>query len=251
MDLVNVYLDTTGGSRKSRLIDPEKLLKLPDVIRRNVEDGIRKMGQDVLDDLRFGYARAIRERPRREGQHLMQRLMNALNMTVRTPQRDVWVGVFELSVIDRLTRNEGRGTQDKGWFLNLEDGRGEERKHGSKYFAFVELEWAVKLAEEAADRMKLQPTERANFLLDVGEKFKGRHGEGIMVNLEEPLFFQYPNYGHVPGDEHGRGKARNLIGRHGHPGYPALDVLEKVSRDYTKEMKEVATRALEKAAQSL
>jgi hypothetical protein len=248
--LVTVHLDTAGGFRRGRVISPENLLNLPNVIRNNLAEGMKSFGSDMIANLIQGYVRAIRVRPRIEGEHLLERLKSAMTMSVNTPQREVWIGVFELSVIDKLTRNEGQETEQQGWFINLEDGHGDEQKHGSKDFYFIELDYAVLLAEEAADEMHLEAGDRAKFVADVNDRFKGRHGEGIMIKLDEPLFWEYPQFGALPGNN-GRGKARNIVGNRGHPGYAALDVLDEVGLKSRQAMKDIGYSAVNEAAKSL
>lgn len=249
--MLKVYVDTRGGSVKRKEVDADKIRQLPEKIRTSIAGRMVTLAENLLDDLWWGYLKAIRVRPRLEGEHLLDRLRKAMQKTVNSPERQVWVGMFELGMLDRMTRNEGRSTQDKGWFMNLEDGHGDTPRHGSKDWAYVDLDRAVELADDAANHLKLDATRRAKFVADVKEKFAGRHGNGIMVQLDEPLFFDFPEYGRDPGQKFGRGKARNIVGRHGHPGYPALDVMPRVAKDWQKEIKQVAYKAIEDAGNAL
>jgi hypothetical protein len=81
-----------------------------------------------------------------------------------------------------------------GWFALFEHG-GVGYHHGSEKYGFIVIERAVELAEGAADLYEMPDNQKADFVAYVQEVFAGRHGEGIMVELDQPLFFAYPDYG--------------------------------------------------------
>jgi hypothetical protein len=247
MDDIQVYLDPTGRGLGHQ-INPRRLDDIPTFIHQELVKASTNIGKRLLRQLRMAYAVAIRERPRKEGETLRQRLNRALVMDVMQTPQEVAVGIFNLFTIDELTRHEGKGTEDEGWFFLYEDGH-DGLAHGSRRFVFVDLDHAVTLAEDCARWAKLDAEKAAEFVSYVKKVFAGRHGEGIMTKIDAPLFYEFPDYG-TPRDHgyertHDGLEAWNILYTHG-----SLDDARKATR-YSVEGRPVgehwALQELEKA----
>jgi hypothetical protein len=210
-DDIEIFLDSNGQNR--RKVSPRRFEMMPEIVHQELVKAGTSIGKRLLKDLRMAYALAIRERPRKEGETLKKRLAQALTMeVVQTPQ-EVAIGIFDLFTIDELTRNEGKGTEQQGWFFLYEDGH-EGLAHGSARYAFVELEAAIRLAKECAQWAEMKADKEAEFLAYVKDVFQGRHGDGIMTRLDKPLFYEFPDFG-TPEEK----------GFHPHTGLEAWNIL--------------------------
>ena len=72
---------------------------------------------------------------------------------------------------------------------------GNNRVYRSLWYGFLPYDFAKELAEECIRRMRLSDSDAEEFRGYVADRFGGKHGEGIMVKLDIPLFMRYPTFG--------------------------------------------------------
>lgn len=215
-DFVQVHLELDGQDT-GRLVDLNKLPRLAGYLDTSLVRSVKQIQKELRKKVLDGYRKLFYERPRTEGEHLRRRLLKALAIQSVTSDSDsIEMLLFDLDMINRLTMNEGRGTEKTGWFFFFEDGH-VGRAHGGRrtQHAFIPLKVAIMLAEEAADWKNLNQSEKADFLVDMRKAFQGRHGEGIMVDLDDTVFYRYPEFG----TWRDRGFTQT------HPGYEAWNYL--------------------------
>jgi hypothetical protein len=225
-DDVEILLDTKGGFN-GRPVSPLGMLRLMTRMDAAVDRTMDEIGTVMLQMLIRGYQAAIRVEPRERGGELARKLVQCMKYKVESNRGEITVNIFELAKMSRLTMNAGFGTGRVGWFMFYEDGH-IGRGHGSDDWAFVEIDEAKQHAERAISMLKLPGAEADRFRGYVARKFRGRHGDGIMVRTDRPMFFKYPQYGSsVPGDA-STSRAANVLGRTGHKGFYAWNVLRNV-----------------------
>lgn len=209
-----------GG--RSVPIDPGKLSLIGDIYMQEIEKALDRAGKVYLKALRRKMYTEIRQRPRIEGQPLMRRLASAMKISLTNTSSpgapgELHLGVFDWNAIQKATSRPGDDIGMPGWFSLFEDGH-EGFDHGSDKFGFIEVDRAVELAERVAELYRMPDGQKDEFVDYVRDAFAGRHGEGIMVELNQPLFFAYPDYG----------TARDL-GVSPHGGFKAWNTIKKAT----------------------
>jgi hypothetical protein len=229
---VHILLDT--GSGRPVPISPLMLETLHHRVSNALEDRFDALGEEMLKEIIWGYTKAIRVskevRRGRKTKPLREKLIRALKHKVQRNTSEVWLNVFELAAMDKATQGQGKGTETAGWFLFFEDGH-EGRKHWSAKWQWVTLERAMRHAENAADMGNMKGPDRVQFLNKMKRVFAGRLGEGIMVRLDRPLFFEFPQYGMGPD---GKSRASNVLGKYGHKGFEGWNVLAQVGGQFAQ-----------------
>lgn len=228
--------------------DPEGLIRAPAMIHAALADALEVYADDIAADLLNRYTAILRgSRRRADGRMLIDAIRQAMDTLVKRNTKSLRMQVFHYRHVERATRNDGQGTESVGWFAFFEDGhRGLD--HGSDQWTFLSLYGdtetvgAMDLAERCARELDLPSDERSEFLAYVKEHFAGKYGEGIMVNLDRPLFFKYPRWPEdpdrifTPEGEEVRSQqftpARAVLGGLGHPGFEAWNILEQTRRDH-------------------
>ena len=184
------------GTGEPTRLSPVALEKLPEYFAEELEKALNEIGAKMLSNLRALYETVIHERPRNEGQDLRDVIMRGMTDYVERNGDVIELGVFNLSFVKETTHSESYGTanQHRSLFEILEEGYGPNDEWG-----WCPLELGMVLAEEALDKERVpkvsEDDQRATFLSYVAKKFQGRHGDGIMVKLEDPLFLRYPDFG--------------------------------------------------------
>lgn len=122
---------------------------------------------------------------------------------VKRSESEVTLNLFDLNMVRTLTSYDDIGrTRFTNLFEMLEFGRNGQVP-GSDGWGFVSQELAVYLAQAAAmSQDAWEESEKVEFVADIREAFKGRHGDGeppnragIMVELGKPLFRRAPRWG--------------------------------------------------------
>jgi hypothetical protein len=134
------------------------------------------------------YQSVIRDRPRTSGQPIKDVIAKSLRKAIMISGPVIELGAFSLEVAKEETTGPEWGKTQRGVFAALEEG------YEVKFpWGFVSLEEATHLADQAAEMMPAD--KRAEFKAHVAKAFTGRHGDGIMVKVTEPLFFEVPEFG--------------------------------------------------------
>lgn len=185
---------------------------------------LREVANELMLELKRAYA-AHRGPGRLDGEReLADKIISALHFTVHylhgdpSQMPELFMGVLNLQVVRAATGE----TLPSGRFVSVydlvEDGH-TGLQHGSRWYGFLPIESARQLAMQCAAELHL-PQDRANKLLKyVDEKFQGKYGRGIMVKLEDPLFYGFPEFGTAL--EHGVEP---------HPGFTAWNVVQAVGQ---------------------
>ena len=191
---------------------PEQIRVLGRLLMRNVYVQMGTVAEKLTVKLMAAYAAHARDRL--IGQPLAERLQQALYGEVEyvygggtTDAPPVRLQYFDLALMRRLTSTPEDKIGEPGWFNLFEDG-GQDREHGSSKFGFAPLGFAIKTASELSKVEGMGKDERAQFLSRIAVAFRGKHGQGIMVELDKPLFFEFPD-----------GPTAEEAGVIGHPGF--------------------------------
>jgi hypothetical protein len=237
-----------------RPVSLDGINKLPALVREEVNGALKEVADNLLKEIQMAFHVAIRGgegfRKRNAAYKgsspmvLMQRMVPALTKQLISDKQMLGVLVFDLSYMDRITRGEGKKTWTRGWFLRFVDEH-PGYKHGSRDWGFLPQSHARRLAEQCISMMRLD-REKANALRQlVEQKFKGRHDEGededgIMVKLDKPLFFEYPQFG----------KAEKYV--RFHPGYFSWNIFSQAERTLQGDtVKDMLVAAIERAFERL
>jgi len=160
---------------------------------------LEKIAAEMVARLRRLYQ--VHKRQRIDGEpSLQERLAHALYQETVLIDRgggvpDVQMSLFNLEQVYRRTSNRGKGDPAyPGWFALFESGY-QGRMGESRVYGFLPLGQALALAQQAGERLNLDAGDKQNLLQYVQDRMAGKHGEGIMVALHEPLFFAYPEFG--------------------------------------------------------
>ena len=200
-----------------------------DALPIDVARGLRSSLRDVARRLEYMtileyILEGHNERPRVEGEPLLERMMSAMRPNLRqygpNGTDHTVLHFFDLDKIAALTMNEGDRTKNRGWWEFFNDEHAGEA-HYSTEFGFLPLEYAKELATECAVAMKLTQGEATDLMVYVEQHFGGRHGQGIMVKLALPMFNDYPDFG----------KAGKFVKPH--PGYKSWELLNHVFSQIT------------------
>jgi hypothetical protein len=186
------------GSPPGRMVSVNSLLQLPVILAEEVESALIKISTTVLTEIERLYLTVSQPGTRYDGTPtLASRLKLALTREVATAGAgiisEVEMATFSVETIRRLTGNREEGEPVYGWFSLREDGSS-SRRHGSNIYGFLSVEHATSLAEHMGS-MGLSSEKVAELKQHIVENMSGRHGEGIMVKLDEPTFFSYPEFG--------------------------------------------------------
>ncbi len=206
---VQVELSVDDG-RTFRPVTRRQLLSVGRILLTETRKQLDVVAKIVIESLRVAYLQHARQRIDGEPQ-LMEKLRTALRYKLEYigdgENREFEMRAFDLEQARQKTR-----AGSSSWFDMHEDGhRG--RKYGSRLYGFLKLQLAIDLASQCSDRFKLDEGDRAEFLNYVREHMAGKHGEGIMVLIDKPLFFKYRDFGTPL--EHGVGL---------HPGFTAWNI---------------------------
>jgi hypothetical protein len=184
------------GDGAYRALSPDALQKLPDYFAEEFEAALNAAGEKMLANLRALYERVVRERPRFEGARLRRVIMQAMSDYVARYGDQIELGVFDLEFVKTTTHSELYGTekQPRSLFEILEEGYGPNDEYG-----WCPHDLALELAEQCLNVLGVphvnDADQRSDFLIYVDNAFFGRHGDGIMVKLTEPLFYRFPAFG--------------------------------------------------------
>jgi len=188
MSNADVTFEIEFGDGVYVALTPTMLDHLPRVVEDEIGNLLKRVAERMAWMLRDKYQTLIRERPRDEGESLRDQVLQAIVTGFQRRVGTVEVGVFDLGGVERKTRTAGHG--DRSLFEIMEEGY-----ESSGPYCFVSLEAAQHLAQDCADQLHLSDKRREELLNYVNEKFRGRHGEGIMTNCFTWLFVGYPEFG--------------------------------------------------------
>jgi len=181
------FADGTSGRLR-----PEALDQLPEIFAAEFALALAQVGEQMMANLRDLYLRVVHERPRNEGEAIQKVIQKGIEDYVVQHGDDIELGVFNLEAVRSGTHNEAYGTEDqpRSLFDILEEGYGPSDEYG-----WCGKDLAMNLAHVCLDEMHVPSNQHQAFLADVETNFAGRHGDGIMVKLAEPLFFRFPDFG--------------------------------------------------------
>ena len=224
---------TLTGNGSTTPLDPAALGRFNQIFLAAFRIEMRELASQVLDKLHSAYeVHDIHERVD-GGPGLMERLAGAFESHIDAGPNHFEMGIFDLEEAFQGTSQEEYGDPEyPGFFALVEDGHtGEE--HGSELYGFVTLEFALSKAEYLIASFNLDPDAAENFRNYVTTKFAGKYGTGIMVLIDRPLFFEFPQFGKAS--------------KHGirpHPGYTAWNILRNMQQ---RTGKTLFTQAFENA----
>jgi hypothetical protein len=230
---VEILFSDTGATDASsgKPIALTALEDMAKIVMEEIEVELGKLAPVMIADLRHLYQAQLREAPRREGKPLQQVILESMLSQVSQSQYEAELGVFDIGRAASQTR--GPAYHTKGFwslFDLLEEGR-----HGlvpaSRTWAFISRARAMRIAEAAVQwargRLGWDDARARSFLTQIWKRFRGNtigtpDEEGIMVQLDQPLFFQLPAWGGDPNEPQVR-----RAGEFTRPGMPrpALNVL--------------------------
>jgi hypothetical protein len=197
----------------------ESLERLPEILEEEIDKVMVAAGERIESNLRELYERVIRERPRKEGESLKKVVLESLHHMVDKVGGVVKVGVFDEGEAEANTSGQEFGADGRGLFHILEEGYGPSEEWG-----FCPLDLAQDLARKAAEEGGHNPQQVQAFVDEITEKFSGRHGDGIMVDVAKPLFFKFPDFGTPL--EHG------ILPHGGWAGWHVLDTQEEPKKGH-------------------
>ena len=224
-DDIEILLSKSPGD-PGRPITPNQLRYMHRDIRSGLKKAMAKLAADLKSELVYKYQLAIRTVERDSENSLRKKMEKAMIWEVGMDPGEIWMGVFDLAAMEDAWQQD-RGGNNRGWFNLFEDGR-VQPGHGSDTHTFVTLAEAIDLANDCAEEFHLNEEKRDDLIRYVQEVFAGRHGEGIMVANDKPLFFKYPTFGSP--DLHQRTTAGELLHKRGHPGFMAWNVISGMRR---------------------
>lgn len=221
-------LNTRGRSTRGGIqVNPAQLARLPALVYQEMYASMMSLGKTLELDLKFYFAKMIHERRRNpdyekgRSELLWSRMQRAFVHEVQGDPNLLKLVVFDVDAVDQATRNEGYNTRNKGWAMRFIDGH-EGRRHGGEGWGFIDHDFAMKLAKECADKFISDPNKKAEWLMQMDHVFRGRHGEGLMVRLDAPLFFMFPDFG----------KGKDYVNQH--PGFFSWPAIGFVGQEMTK-----------------
>lgn len=228
MSDIKFILNTHGhSSRGGIVVSPSQLARLPSLAFQEIYSALNTMGKTLNLDLKFYFYKMIHERPRNAEYNkgrpelLLNRMMNAFMYEVQGDANLLRLVVFNVDMLDMATRDEGYNTHGRGWAMRFIDGH-EGRRHGGEGWGFIEHDYAMKLAKECANEFISTERKKEVWLTEIDHVFKGRHGEGIMVRLDKPLFFMFPKFG----------LAKKFVNQH--PGFMSWPAIGLVGQEMTR-----------------
>jgi len=123
------------------------------------------------------------------GKSLKERILSAIYFQINQRSDGIELGVFDLGkVIAETSQPEDTVVGGRSVFEMVEDGY-----EPSKAFGFIPHEYAIELAKSAALEHSWSQERTFAFVARVDQSFRGKEGEGIMVNCLEPLFHEFPS----------------------------------------------------------
>jgi hypothetical protein len=236
MTEVDLKVRMTLGDGQVANVRLAALEKLPQFLEEEIDKVMVAAAERIESSLRDLYERVIRERPRKEGESLKKVVMDSLHHMVDSVGGVVQVGVLDEGEAESRTSGEAFGTDVRGLFHILEEGFGPSEEWG-----FCPLDLAKDLASKAAEEGGHTPQQIKEFVNEISEKFSGRHGDGIMVDVTKPLFFKFPDFGTPL--EHG------ILPHGGWEGWHVLDTQKDPTRGHW--IYTLLDQAADKAAQRL
>jgi hypothetical protein len=252
MSDISIQLDLNGGFR-GRNITPDGLRRLPGLMVKELNSTMKLTAQYVLGYLRHKFEAMYREKPRNQNylnadpRLLKQRLAAAYISEVKRNKDEIIVDMFDYRFAEAVTRNEGWRTGSVGWFKFFADAHA-GRAHGSTRFGFISHRLAMDLAEKCADKYIHDEGKKLEWLGDMDRAFKGKHDDpdddknGIMVDLDKPLFFRFPDFG----------KAGKFTHRHhGFHSWPALPETQRWMADREGQVIKDIVAAMNRAAEQV
>ena len=190
-DDIYFEIDFADGNGYRR-ISPDALNHIPQVLNEELDREMLLAAEQLEAKIRFIYGKRIREKNRGEGEKLRDRVFRAIKHHIDMTGESIGLGVFDVDQVRRDTSTpEDRVSRfSRSLFDMMEEGYS-----ASKAYGFLPLDYAVELAQSAATRFEYSPTATARFLEYVKQKFAGKHGEGIMVEVFQPLFWTCEEFG--------------------------------------------------------
>ena len=200
-----------GDGKGFRPISIDALERLPDIFEEEVAKVLSKAAEIMVANIWSMYQAVLREKPRKEGTPIKDVIFQALQKQVEIAGPVIEMNVFNLEYARQKTQGPEWGKSTRSIFEALEEGYSVRHPWG-----FMPLDSAIHLAERAA--FMLSEHKRSEFKARIATAFAGRHGEGIMVLVDKPLFHETPDFG-TPLE----------FGILPHSGWDGWHVLEKVS----------------------
>ena len=177
-----------GDGKGFREVSLNVLEKIPDLFDEELTKVLQQAAEVMLQDLWAMFRSVVRNRPRVEGANIKDVIVKALEQEITRVGPVIALGVFNLELARQETSGPEWDIKRGSVFEALEEG------YEVRYpWGFMPKKLAERLAEEAAQM--LPEGQRLDFKVRISNAFFGRHGDGIMVNVEEPLFFEVPEFG--------------------------------------------------------
>lgn len=235
---IHFLLNTRSKAGGGISLSPDQIGRLPAAVYQSLHATLGQLGITLNFELRFRFYKMIRERPRNaeytqsRSTHLWDRMQPAFRYEVTGTGSSggattgtgsggkLNLNAFDLGYVDKETRGEGFGTRNKGWFMRFADGH-QGRKHVSVEWGFARHRFVMDLAMEASSLIG-DAAKRDMWLREMDTVFLGRHGEGIMVRLDEPMFAILPQFG----------KAGQFVTQH--PGFYSWPAIGQVGQEMTR-----------------
>lgn len=214
-DDVSVYLSVDGGAT-SHPVTARQLRNAGAMIMVEMRKQLDQIVKSFITDLYIQYKAHARNRI--DGSpNLMSQLQSSLATKLEyIPNGEIpELQAYAFDLEEAYAKTQARNVHQPhgSWFGLFEDDH-DGRRHGSRWYGFLALDHALRLADQCADQLfPDKPGQRADLKNHVRENMAGRHGEGIMVRLGEPLFFAYPEFGTALGH-----------GVEPHPGFTAWNI---------------------------
>ena len=244
----DVFFELDLGDGVWRRISPEVLEKLPGVIEEELFKLMREAAGALEQRVRAEYTAAMRRRPREQGESLRERIFSAIKSAVSLAEqsegRAVEVDVFDLDQVNRETSTpeDGRLVRGKSVFELVEEGYGK-----SKAYGFMPLDYAVNLAELAAEQFHYPAAASQRFVERIRQDFAGKHGEGIMVDVFRPLFHEFPAEAEDGRDDFGTPFEFGIMP---HSAWEGWHVLEKIGLGKDDSEQHWVVRLIEQAVKN-
>lgn len=184
-----------GSKGKPKGVSPKILSNIESVINTELTIGMNLLANEIYEALKSDYTSYLRTHKRTGESDLREAIMESIEAEVQIRKDYYGVNAFNLDKAKRLTMYTSPFGQTYDIFSLVEGGTNRSgRVYGSKKYGFLSVEFADKMADLAIRLFELK-AEESQSLKKTVSKMGGKSGEGIMVRLRDPLFFELPQFG--------------------------------------------------------
>lgn len=188
----------TGSHSYGHAVTPRVFSRIKQAVRNELHKGMHMLAQEMVEALLDDYKKILRTHRSSGDSYLREAIFEAIEGQMESSADSIGVGVFDIGKAKRMTKYKSPFGQEYDVFSLYESSRESptnKRVYRSRKFGFMPKEYADKLADLAIRRLELNAEEQLMIKFTVDNDMDGKSGDGIMVRLDEPLFFDFPEFG--------------------------------------------------------